>query len=41
MWHNSTDHFPGGRKTIRMLKGAEKENHDLMLTRYTCYLSRH
>jgi hypothetical protein len=26
MWHNSTDHFPDDRKTIRMPKGAEKEN---------------
>jgi DNA-damage-inducible protein D len=31
-------HFPDGRKTIPMPKGAEKEIDDILLTRYACYL---
>ena len=35
---DTADHFPDGRKTIAMPKGAEKEIDDILLTRYACYL---
>jgi DNA-damage-inducible protein D len=33
-----SDHFPDVRKMIALGKGAAKEIHDILLTRYACYL---
>ncbi len=35
---NISDHFVDVNKTIPMPKGAVKDLHDIMLTRYACYL---